>query len=74
MLTLFLAFVMINIPTYLILPIFGIILIGIIFHAIYKVVLSDMKFKEETLEREQEWKRIDAERYARKMTQDDNKF
>lgn len=73
MLILFLTFIMINIPTNWILPMFGIVLLGILIHAIYKVVLNQMKWDEEMLEREQEWKRLDAERYERKMTQDDIK-
>jgi uncharacterized membrane protein YfcA len=73
MLTTFLAFVMINIPTNWILPIFGIVLLGIVIQAIYKVVLSQMKWDEEILEREQEWKRIDSERYERKMNHHDTK-
>ena len=72
-LTTFLAFVMINIPTNWILPIFGIVLLGIVIQAIYKVVLNQMKWDEEMMEREQEWKRIDSERYERKMNHHDTK-
>lgn len=72
-LTTFLAFIIINIPTNWILPILGIGLFGIVVQAIYKIVLNQIKWDEEIVKREQEWKKIDSERYNRKMNHHDTK-
>lgn len=73
MVTLFLSFIMINIPSNWILPILGIGLFCVVIHGIYRLVLNQMKWDEEMLEREQKWKNIDSERYARKMNHDNTK-
>lgn len=65
-LTFFLAFVIINIPEDWILPLIGIIFFTFLIRAIYKIILNDIEFKERIVEREQEWKRLDEERYRRK--------
>lgn len=65
-LTFFLAFVIINIPEDWILPLIGIIFFTFLIRAIYKIILNDIEFKERIVEREQEWKRLDEERYRKK--------
>jgi len=72
-LTIFLSFIVINIPTNWILPIFGIALLCIVVHAIYKVILNGIEWEEQMQKREEEWKKIDSERYNRKMNHHDTK-
>lgn len=72
-LSLSLTFIIINIPSNWILPIFGIVLLGIIIHAIYRVILNGIEWEEQMQKREEEWKKIDAERYTKKMIQDEFK-
>lgn len=42
-------------------------------YIIYKISLDQIEWEEKYKMREQEWKKIDSERYARKMNQEEIK-
>ena len=61
------------IPMNIILGLLGVSLLIYMIYMIYKVSLDQIEWDEKYKSREHEWKRIDSERYARKMNQDDTK-
>lgn len=61
------------IPMYILLGVFGIALLVGMIYMIYKVSLDQIEWDEKYKLREQEWKKIDSERYTRKMNQEELK-
>jgi hypothetical protein len=58
---------------YILLGVFGIALLVGMIYMIYKVSLDQIEWDEKYKLREQEWKKIDSERYTRKMNQEELK-
>jgi uncharacterized membrane protein YfcA len=61
------------IPMHILLGVFGIALLVLMIYMIYKVSLDQIEWDEKYKLREQEWKKIDSERYTRKMNYHDTK-
>lgn len=61
------------IPMHILLGVFGIALLMGMIYMIYKVSLDQIEWDEKYKLREQEWKKIDSERYTRKMNQEELK-
>lgn len=58
---------------HILLGVFGIALLMGMIYMIYKVSLDQIEWDEKYKLREQEWKKIDSERYTRKMNQEELK-
>ena len=58
---------------YMLLGVFSIALLVGMIYMIYKVSLDQIEWDEKCKLREQEWKKIDSERYTRKMNQEELK-
>jgi len=61
------------IPIHIIISLFCIGLLAGMIYIIYKISLDQIEWEEKYKMREQEWKKIDSERYARKMNHEELK-